>query len=183
MRLLIISDIHGDYEACKKVLKVKADKIIILGDILKKNFRKETIPYGKDGEHLSTLLNKYRDKIIAVRGNNDSLEDSYMYDFDTTKDYQEIEIDGIDFYITHGHFYNKYDLPPIKNGSVLLNGHTHRADLSIEDGIYCVNPGSISVPREGNPSYCIYENGIFEIRELDTNKLVDRLEINNYIDK
>lgn len=183
MKILIISDIHGDYEACKKVLQKDADKIIILGDILKTSKMKEVSSYGEDNEHISTLLNKYSDKIIAVRGNTDRIEDSYMFDFDVNKDYKEIILDGINFYITHGHFYNKYDLPLIKKGSVLLNGHTHIADLSIEEGIYCVNPGSISIPREGNPSYCIYENNKFEIRDVNTNELINKMEITPNIDK
>ena len=177
MRILIFSDIHGDYEACKKVLEIQADKIIILGDFLAPSNRKITIPFGENGEHISTLLNRYSDKIIAVRGNTDKLSDSDMYDFDMTKDYQEITVDGRLFYITHGHFYNKYDLPPILKGSVLLNGHTHRADLSLVEGIYCVNPSSISVPREGEPSYCVYEDGEFKIYKLKNNELFGKMRL------
>ena len=177
MKILIISDIHGDYEACKKVLQNEADKIIILGDLLKTSLGNPKMSISKEGEHISTLLNRYASQIIAVKGNCDTYGDDDLFDFDTTKDYRVLEIDGLKFYLTHGNYYNKYDLPPIEKGSVLLQGHTHIADLSIEEGIYCVNPGSISLPRKGDTTYCIYEDNCFKIFELNENKSIKEMKI------
>ena len=85
MKILIISDIHGDYEACKKVLQNEADKIIILGDLLKTSLRNPKMSISKEGEHKSTLLNRYASKISAVKGNCDTCGDNDLFDFDTTK--------------------------------------------------------------------------------------------------
>ena len=65
---------------------------------------------------------------------------------------------------THGHTYNvKYTLSQLKsaarsNGAdIVLYGHTHVAKTEYDDGLYVMNPGSISHPREGAPSYGVVE--------------------------
>ena len=41
--------------------------------------------------------------------------------------------------------------------SIALYGHTHVADDRYSDGLYIMNPGSPSCPREGRPSYGIID--------------------------
>ena len=37
-----------------------------------------------------------------------------------------------------------------------------------KNGIPCVNPGSVSLPKGGNPkSYAVYENGTLTVKELN----------------
>ena len=45
-----------------------------------------------------------------------------------------------------------------------------------KEGIYIINPSSISLPKEGKNSYGIYENNIFYIKELNGD-IVDSIEI------
>lgn len=46
---------------------------------------------------------------------------------------------------------------------IALYGHTHIPECRYEDGLYVLNPGSLSYPREGEPTYAlisISEKGI-----------------------
>ena len=56
------------------------------------------------------------------------------------------------FFLTHGHLWNANNLPPIPAGTVLCHGHTHLPVLeTFDNGITVFNPGSISLPKGGNP--------------------------------
>ena len=56
------------------------------------------------------------------------------------------------FFLTHGHKMNPDNLPKIKKGDVLFNGHTHVSKIEIiENGIIYANPGSVSIPKENTP--------------------------------
>ena len=58
-------------------------------------------------------------------------------------------------------------------GDVLIHGHTHVLAVTPfgEDLVY-LNPGSVSLPKEGNPrSYMIYEDGTFAIKGFDQGTL------------
>ena len=71
-------------------------------------------------------------------------------------------------YATHGHVYNENHLPPLKPGDVLLHGHTHVLRAEEKDGLLILNPGSTSIPKEGNPpTYATLEDGLFRICTFD----------------
>ncbi len=36
------------------------------------------------------------------------------------------------------------------------------------DGVWYVNPGSVSLPKDGQRSFATYENGTFALKSLDT---------------
>jgi len=46
-------------------------------------------------------------------------------------------------------------------GDVLLYGHTHVPCCRRRGDITCVNPGSVSIPKQGSPhSYATLEDGV-----------------------
>ena len=56
---------------------------------------------------------------------------------------------------------------PLPAGSIFLSGHTHiKLDKTV-DGIRCLNPGSVSIPKDGSNSCLIYENGSFRFCILE----------------
>ena len=69
-------------------------------------------------------------------------------------------------FCTHGHLFGPQNVPPLARGAALLYGHTHVKEIVSRDGILFVNPGSVSLPKDGSNSYAIYENGAFELRKL-----------------
>ena len=50
---------------------------------------------------------------------------------------------------------------------MFLFGHTHVKMDEVRGGIRCLNPGSVSIPKDGSHSCLIYENGEFSFRILE----------------
>lgn len=70
-------------------------------------------------------------------------------------------------FLTHGHVFNEQNPPMLKKGDLLLHGHTHVPVCREHETYLCLNPGSVSIPKEGSAhSYLVYENGTFLWKEL-----------------
>lgn len=131
MKVLIISDSHGNKELVTKVKERHSDEvnaIIHCGDSeLPKN---------------SSEMNDF----LAVRGN---------CDYDTL--YPEVLVEDIEttrLLITHGHLHQvKTTLMPLKykaeevNANIVCFGHSHIAGAEMVDHVLFINPGSILLPR------------------------------------
>ena len=64
----------------------------------------------------------------------------------------------------------KDNLPPMMDGDILIHGHTHVLKAENMGNYILLNPGSVSIPKEGNPpTYAILENGIFTIKDFEGN--------------
>ena len=170
MKVMFISDIHGSYTWLKRAIDIyeqeNFDKLIILGDILYHGPR-NPLPDGYDCKKVTALLNEYKDKITAVRGNCDAEVDQMVLEFDCMQDHKEITLNGHPFYLTHGHHEYEDQLPPISKGTVLAYGHYHKPIAKKKDGIYIINPSSISLPKEGDNSYGVLEGDTFMIKNFD----------------
>jgi uncharacterized protein len=180
MKLLFASDIHGSKFYAEVLLKQfekeKADKLILLGDLLYHGPRN---PLTKDYNpmEVANLLNKMKDKIIAVRGNCDSEVDQMVLEFPMMADYTQLVVDNRTFFLSHGHIYSPYNLPQLAEGSVFVFGHIHIPILEGKDNVFVLNPSSISLPKENNPnSYAVYEEGKIEIKTFD-NVIIKSLDL------
>lgn len=173
MKFFIVSDIHGSMNYAKKAIALyqeeKCDKIILLGDVLYHGPR-NPLPEGYDPKQVAEFLNGYSNDIIAVRGNCDSEVDQMVLDFPIMGDYQMVYLKDRSVFLTHGHLYNKENMPKLSKGDVFIHGHFHLPMTQINEGIYYLNPGSITLPKENNPhSYGILEEGYFTIKDLEKN--------------
>lgn len=170
MKWMIISDIHGSYDDLKKVMEIyeeeKMEKLIILGDILYHGPR-NPLPEGYQPQKVIKLLNQYKDKIMAVRGNCDAEVDQMVLEFPMRGDYSELYADGYRFFLTHGHLYDETHLPMLHSGDIFMYGHFHKPVLKKENGIVLLNPSSISLPKAGQKSFGVYEDGELKIVTLD----------------
>lgn len=171
MTILTISDIHGSHHYLEGVLEVfhreNADLILILGDELYHGPR-NPLPEGYNPKLVAETLNKYKDKIIAVRGNCDSEVDQMVLDYPITSDLSTILWEGRRIIATHGHIYNEEKLPPMGSGDILIYGHTHLPVAKKEGDIFILNPGSISLPKGGHPnSYGILRENSFKVISLE----------------
>ena len=110
------------------------------------------------------MLSGLADRILAVRGNCEAEVDQMVLPFPCMADYALISCDGLELYLTHGHLWNPDHLPPLKSGTVFLSGHTHIKLDETRNGIRCLNPGSVSIPKDGSHSCILYENGQFRFR-------------------
>ena len=171
MKLFFLTDIHGSVYYTKVALelfeKEKADYLIILGDELYHGPR-NPLTKDYDPKEVAELLNGYSKKITAVRGNCDSEVDQMMLDYPLMSDYNIIFYNEKRIFVTHGHIYNKVNMPNITDGDVMIYGHTHIPLAEKKDGIYILNPGSISLPKQDNPnSYAVLEDNLFEVKDLE----------------
>ena len=90
-----------------------------------------------------------------------------VLDFPVLADYALVYVDGHTMFLTHGHVYNRDNLPKIKEGDILVNGHTHVPVFKKEQSYTYVNPGSVSIPKENSErSYIIYEKEAFIFKDL-----------------
>lgn len=171
MKFIIASDIHGDIDSTNTLLNIlkkeAAEKLILLGDILYHGPRND-LPTGYNPKKVIAALNNISDKIICVRGNCDAEVDQMVLNFSIMSDFRYIEADGLRIFATHGHHYNQVTPPRMSKGEILIHGHTHIPKCEKFGDNYCLNPGSISIPKGGfKPSYMIYENRIFTIKDFD----------------
>ena len=115
------------------------------------------------------MLNTVKNKLLCVRGNCDTEVDQMVLDFPVLADYAVIPFEDKLIYATHGHIYNENNLPPICDGDILLNGHTHVPKCTEHDNYIYMNPGSVSIPKENSKhSYMIFENGEFLWKDIET---------------
>ena len=171
MKIIIASDIHGSFYYVNRLIeefnRLNCDKLILLGDILYHGPRND-LPREYNPKKVINLLNQLKDKILCVRGNCDAEVDSMVLAFPVLTPNRKIKVDGKVWHLTHGHKYNLSALPPMKEGDILLHGHTHIPACETRDGITYLNPGSVSIPKENSAhSYMIFENGVFTNKSLD----------------
>jgi putative phosphoesterase len=171
MKLLIASDIHGSAYYCRKLLeayeKEGAERMILLGDILYHGPRND-LPAEYAPKEVIRLLNERKNEIYVVRGNCDAEVDQMVLEFPVLADYMLLFCGTRAIYASHGHVYNETKRPPMKAGDVLLHGHTHVLRAEEKDDIVIWNPGSVSLPKEGNPpTYAVLEDGNFCIRDFE----------------
>lgn len=176
MTFIICSDIHGDLLGARAAVSAfereRADKLIILGDLLYHGPR-NNLPNNYSPKEVIELLNANRDNIIAVRGNCDAEVDQMVLNFPITSEFAEIFADGKTFVLTHGHRVDLDNPPPLKRGDFLLCGHTHIPKIQKfgNDNTY-VNPGSISIPKDNFPrTYMLYKDGEFTLRDIENNQV------------
>ena len=170
MKLLIASDIHGSAYWCRKLMEQieaeQPDKVILLGDLLYHGPRND-LPKGYAPKEVIPMLSSLKEKILAVRGNCEAEVDQMVLPFPCLADYAMVDADGMTLYLTHGHLHNPDYLPPLQSGTVFLSGHTHIKQDILVDGIRCLNPGSVSIPKDGTHSCLICENGTFRFCILE----------------
>ena len=171
-KLLIASDIHGSAYYCGELLKrieaEEPDRILLLGDLLYHGPRND-LPKDYAPKTVIEMLSGLKDRLLCVRGNCDAEVDQLVLPFPIMADYAYLLLGDTEVYATHGHLAGEMSPPPLKKGSLLLCGHTHvPVDRTHETFTY-LNPGSVSIPKEGSPhSYMIWEEGRFTWKDVMT---------------
>lgn len=139
MRIIVMSDSHGDIETVKAISELSADAIFHCGD--------SELSFNNP-----LLKNMYR-----IRGNCDK---------DMTFPLGEVvKIGNKTVLIVHGHEQNvNRSLMELQyfameyDANIVLFGHTHLYGAEMLEDILFVNPGSTILPRGGKqPSYAVIE--------------------------
>lgn len=161
MKLMIASDIHGSAYYCRKLKEAyereRADRLLLLGDLLYHGPRND-LPKEYNPKEVISILNSLKEHILCVRGNCDTEVDQMVLDFPILADYCLLEVNGRTIFASHGHHHNPQTPPFLKTGDILLNGHTHIPACEQIGSFTYVNPGSVSIPKEGSAhGYMIFE--------------------------
>ena len=141
MQIMILSDSHSmkKNDLIKIINRHPADYYIYCGDIF--------MPY--------TDMNI--DHFYIVKGNNDR---------PPVPENLTLEIDGLNFYIVHGHLYHVdsgiHELEKYAKENhidVVCFGHTHQPTYIVQNEITYINPGSVTYPRGKYryPTYCLFD--------------------------
>ena len=175
MKLMFASDIHGSAAGCEAMFrqfeKEKADKLILLGDLLYHGPRND-LPERYAPKEVLRLLNLYKSELLCVRGNCEAEVDQMVLEFPCMADYMALWLDWRMVMCTHGHLFDMDNIPNVKKGDVVVSGHTHLYEAEKRNGIFYVNTGSVSLPKGDNPpTYAIYDMGAFIVKNISGNDL------------
>ena len=159
MKYLFASDIHGSAYYCRKLLEAYrqsgAGRLILLGDLLYHGPRND-LPKEYAPKEVIAMLNGYKQEICTVRGNCEAEVDQMVLEFPVLSEFGVVFADELTLYMLHGH--KNLDLPVLP-GDILLCGHTHVPAVRKDGEHYYVNPGSVSIPKEGScHGYMMLEN-------------------------
>ena len=173
MKWMIASDIHGSRKTCAQLLdayeKENAEQLLLLGDLLYHGPR-NGLPDAYDPKEVASLLNKYKDKIICVRGNCDAEVDQLLLDFPILEEHRLFMIGDRPLFATHGHVYNESNPPAFRRSGILLCGHFHVPAITRHEHFLYCNPGSVTFPKSSFPkTYMILEDAVFTIKDLAGN--------------
>jgi putative phosphoesterase len=166
MKILIVSDSHGDYLAIERIISVNPDAnlLIHLGD----GYR----------DFVSIKSKNPEISMVIVKGNTDyscyEPEDRVMM------------LEGVRFFITHGHRYlvkrgleNLVGRAKSLDADIVLFGHTHIRTKTEIDGILIINPGSCARDRENFIKYAVVKanNGKVEGKTVKIEALESQILI------
>ena len=181
MKWMIASDIHGSAKYCEQMFdrykEERADRLILLGDLLYHGPRND-LPERYAPKEVIDLLNAHAGDILCVRGNCEAEVDQMVLHFPVMAEYALLSLGRRVIYMTHGHHANEQNPPLLKPGDFLLCGHTHVPKCTEHEHFTCLNPGSVSIPKEDSPrSYMIFDEKSFVWKCLDDGKEYMRLEV------
>ena len=153
MKILVFSDSHGRYKELQEAISRHAattDAVFFLGDGLR---------------DISRIRSEF--PLIAfycVLGNCDfgAQGEDNVYE-------RTVSLDGFRFMLMHGHRFHVKSgretavaYAKSRGANVLLYGHTHQPDDSMDGDLYVFNPGSVGEYSSGRRTYGILQtiNGV-----------------------
>ena len=168
MKLFVATDLHGSAYYAERVIakfnKSNADLMVLLGDVYNHGPRN---PFPKDYAPMKVaeMLNAISHKVISVRGNCDSAVDEMISAFPFVEN-DVVPLGKRRLFLTHGHIFNKGNLPCLSAGDVMIYGHFHVNESVVVNGVYCLNVSSASLPKDV-ATYCIVDEQGATIYDLD----------------
>lgn len=144
MKLLVISDSHRGGDVVDRIIRRHSDisHVFFLGD---------------HADDIDDLRYEYPEKTFFILSGNCDFFSSYP-------NVSMEKIAGHSILYAHGHTYgvkdgieNICDAAKSRGCDIVLYGHTHISDITYKEGIYFINPGSCTKPRNSVATYAIVE--------------------------
>ena len=134
MKVLVMSDSHGNWRNIEGVLELVGDidMLIHCGDV------------ENDEDYIRAAVDC---PVHIVAGNCDYSYDLPSADIFEVGNYKVMACHGHGFFVNGGTKYLK-EYAKDNGIDVVMYGHTHRPDLEIDEDVTVLNPGSVSFPRQ-----------------------------------
>lgn len=147
MKIGIISDTHDNLDAIEKAVSIFNERgvstVIHAGDLIS--------PF---------TASRFKDldgEFLAVFGNNDGEKDVLKERF-SIADFREVECGGKKIAVYHGTIEAFVDsMVKSRKYDVVVRGHSHSPQSSIEDGVLVINPGEACGYLTGKRTVCILD--------------------------
>ena len=139
MKVLIVSDTHGRNDGYLELLEKsdKLDMVIHCGDV-------------EGSEYLISSASGC--KTVIVQGNNDYFSDLPREIVVKIGKYNALVTHGHPYYVNMGYEHLIREAKRRKLDMVIY-GHTHRPIIEKHNGIWVLNPGSLTYPRQEGRAY------------------------------
>ena len=179
MKIGVMSDTHGSLTYLDKALDVLSDCDILLhnGDVLYHGPRND-LPEGYNPKAVVEKINNLKNIVIA-RGNCDADVDQMVIKHPIEGPYVHKKLDNISVLMDHGYTKSREEIMKEARNlgvDILILGHTHVKELSVDKDLIVLNPGSTSIPKDGSHS-------VATIEVLNENNMDDEFELEiNLID-
>ena len=177
MKVVVASDIHGSSyyaERLKEIVNLEnPEKVVLLGDLYyhgpRNDLTQEYAPM-----KVAEILNEMKEKLLVVKGNCDAEVDEMISEFKFEENILT-NINGKNFYFTHGHKYNMDNIP-YEDFDVMIYGHFHVGFIEKKDELIFANPGSLSLPKANSThSYILIDENNLNLKDVDGN-ILDKCE-------
>ncbi|OFV91375.1 MAG: hypothetical protein A3H28_12025 [Acidobacteria bacterium RIFCSPLOWO2_02_FULL_61_28] len=197
MKICIISDVHGNYDALS-TLPAEYDELWVLGDLVNygpqpaevvdyvsqkasvvvRGNHDHCIAYNEDPRcaprfrAIATAMRKFTNEVLS-KSQNQFLHALPLH--------AEVKRGNTSFCLVHsvpsdmlyGHYDENFEGWLVEvdsiNADVLFVGHTHKPFVKMVGGRTVCNPGSLGQPLHGKPEarYAIWEDGSIELKGFD----------------
>lgn len=179
MKIGIISDIHGYPKQFEKAIRYfdKCDMVLCAGDLLYHGPRNPILE-GYEPLKLAEDIKKLDIPMLIAKGNCDAEVDEMVLELPLISPVIVYEKDNIRFMVLHGHAQDDNKLFEIAVSykiNIMIMGHTHIKQCYKRGNTLFVNPGSISIPKDGSATIAIYENNEISFIDIETGKTVKPL--------
>ncbi|PLV59838.1 phosphodiesterase [Thermotoga sp. KOL6] len=162
MKIVVLSDTHGEFSATKRALELagKFDEIWHLGDVLYHGPR-NPLPADYNPKELTSLLKRYR--VRYIRGNCDADVDVRFLGIPEMPRIGMEFLEDVKVLLLHGDQFEYEESDTVKLAKtyrcdVILFGHTHVPLIERKEGILILNPGSPSLPKSSvGPTFGIID--------------------------
>ncbi len=170
MKYLIFSDLHGGANEADFIIsrfyELHCDQMICLGDILYHGPRND-LPEGYAPKKVIQTLNPLADQILAIQGNCDAEVDQMVLNFKIHSSL-DITMNGHTAHLEHGHHLEEHSF----SSELVFYGHTHLPRIEKNNQQIFLNPGSITIPKGGNPkSYMVMDGNDITLYDIGGNIL------------
>ncbi len=161
MKYLIVSDIHGSRDSSIRIKeayeKFNCDKILCLGDVLYHGPRND-LPLSYEPKGVIPILNDLKDNIICIWGNCEAEVDQMVLAFKISHSL-DLNLNNTTVHIEHGHHLDDYIDNVENKAHIVLYGHTHIPKIEKDNNTVYINPGSITIPKNGSErGFAIWDN-------------------------